>query len=146
MSSTATVAQPVVSANQYILQDSSGKTKVTYYPFAPGPPKAGDTPGPELAYVGPQGTLTFRGGSEVQVQNSALGQMATVTLKPQFDTGVITFTLFLPTVVMGESKSQPLKTFCVTTTKPGNIIKTGSQAQYEIECLEGTANLVILPV
>ena len=145
MSSTAVAPQPVVSANQYKLQDSTAKTKITYYPFAPGPLLAGQAPGPELTYAGAKGNKSFR-GSEVEVQQSPLGQMITVNLKAQPDTGLVTLTVFLPTVVMGSSKSEPLKTFCVTATKPGNILKTGSQITYAIERMEGTANIVALPL
>jgi hypothetical protein len=145
MSSTAVAPQPVVSANQYKLQDSTGKTKITYYPFAPGPLLAGQAPGPELAYVGAAGNQSFR-GSQVEAQQSPLGQMITVNLKAQPDTGFVTLTVFLPTVVMGSSKSEPFKTFCVTAHKPGNILKTGSQITYEIERMEGAANIVALPL
>jgi hypothetical protein len=145
MSSTAAAPKPVVSANQYKLQDSTGKTKITYYPFAPGPLLAGQAPGPEFAYAGREGNKSFR-GSEVELQKSPLGEMITVNLKGQPDTGLVTLTVFLPTVVMGSSKSEPFKTFCVTATKPGNILKTGSQITYEIERMEGTANIVALPL
>jgi hypothetical protein len=146
MSTTAPAPVQNASANQYELQDHSGKLKVTYYPFAPGPMVQGQTPGPELAYSGPQGDFTFR-GAQVEMQDSTLGQMISVVLKPQNDTGSLTFVLFLPQVVLGSgSNSDAFETICVTARKPGFTQKPGSQIHYEVERMRGTARIGPLPL
>lgn len=145
MSTTTTAAAQSAAANQYELQDHSGNVKVTYYPFAPGPMVQGQTPGAELAYSGPQGDFTFR-GSQVEMQDTTLGQMISVVLKPQNDTGSLTFVLFLPQVVLGSSNSEAFNTICVTARKPGFIMKPGSQIHYEVERMHGTARIGPLPL
>jgi hypothetical protein len=143
MSTTAPAATPTATANEYQLHDHSGNVEVTYYPFAPGPIIQNRVEGALLNYTGPAGTLSFR-GSDVQSQDTPLGQMLTVVLKPQNDAGEELFTIFLPNIALGTLKSEKFNTFAVTTTKPGGIVPASAQIHYEVERMHGTAKNVPL--
>jgi hypothetical protein len=136
--STTAAAAPQTSANEFLLQDHSGKVKATYYPFAPGPLIQGETPGPLFSYSGPEGDLSFR-GSQVERQDTPLGQMVSVVLKPQNDTGSVTFSVFLPAVIFGDGSSENFATISVKARTLGFISKPGGQIHYETEHMQGTA-------
>jgi hypothetical protein len=145
MSSSPAPAAPHASANLFEFATHSGKTKITYYPFAPGPIVQGRAVGPLFQYNGPEGDLAFR-GSQVEQEDTPLGKLLSVVLKPQADAGSLTFSLFLPPVVLGASKSQNFTTYGVKTHHAGNIEKPGAQLTYETECLDGDAKAVMLPL
>jgi hypothetical protein len=148
MSTPAAAAVSTVQANEYQLQDHSGKIKITYYPIAPAPPIKDHTPGPSLSYTGPQGTLSFA-GSQIETQDTPLGKMLSVSLSGKTNPGDVTFTLFLPQVIFGEGDSQKFTTVGVTATRPTTLVavlpKPGGQIHYAFESLHGSAKNVPTP-
>ena len=145
MASPAPAAPQPRSANLFEFTTHSGKTKITYYPFAPGPIIQGHTPGPSFQYDGPEGNLTFR-DAQITQENTPLGQLLSVVLKPQADTGSLTFSLFLPPVAMGSDTSQSFTTYGIKARHVGFVLKPGAQLTYETECLKGAAKTVEMPL
>ncbi len=70
---------------------------MTYYPDAPGPLVQGLTPGALLEYNGPEGSLSFR-SAQISRQDTPSGQLLSIVLKPQIDSGSVALSLFLPPV------------------------------------------------
>jgi hypothetical protein len=145
MASPTPVAPQPRSANLFEFATHSGKTKITYYPFAPGPLVLGRTPGPSLQYDGPEGSLSFR-DAQITQETTPLGQLLSVVLKPEADSGSLTFSLFLPPVAMGGNNSQRFTTYGVKTRHAGLAEKPGAQMTYETECLNGDAEVVMTPL
>jgi len=145
MASPAPAAPQPKSGNLFEFATHSGKTKISYYPFAPGPLIQGRTPGPSFQYDGPEGTLNFR-AEQITQSNTPAGQLLSVVLKAQDDTGSLTFSLLLPPVTMGTDDSQSFSTYGIKARHAGSIQKPGAQVTYEIECFTGEAKSVALPL
>lgn len=144
MASPAPAPQPR-SANLFELATHSGKTKITYYPFAPGPLIQGRTPGPSFQYDGPEGSLSFQ-AEQITRQDTPAGQLLSVVLKPQADTGSVAFSLFLPPVTVGTDDSQSFASYGIKTRHAGAVQKPGCQITYEMEHFNGQAKVVMLPL
>ncbi len=134
----ASVPQTAPQPNEFELQDQTGQTKITYYRNAPGPIIQGEPVGPLLKYSGPEGALSFRGPA-VEVQKTLIGEMISVNLTPQDDTGSLNFTVCLPPIVFGSNRSQDFSTFCVKAAAQGDTLQPGAQLSYETEDMRGTA-------
>jgi hypothetical protein len=82
-------------AKQFTLQDSTGSTRLVFYPRAPLPGAGAPAGSAQVEYHGPEGDFTFRGEAVTQ-QTSPLGQLITVTLIPNADAGQLDPTLTAP--------------------------------------------------
>jgi hypothetical protein len=150
--STATTPSAPIDAqlntgNKFDFSTHSGNINITYYPTAPGPIVVGELQGSLFIYDGPEGELSFR-GSEVSKQETPVGSMLSVVLKPNgpAGSGSITFALFLPSVAIGSDKSQTFTTYAVKATDvTPSLLLPGSRLQYEVERLKGDAQDVTLP-
>jgi BRCT domain type II-containing protein len=69
-----------------------------------------------------------------------------VVLKPQDDTGSLTFSLFLPPVTLGVDDSQSFMTYGLKTDRAGSVQTPGAQMTYEWACLTGNARVVVMPL
>ncbi len=150
MSSTATPQAPVAvqpaTANQFQFSSHSGSTNVTYLPLSFGPPIAGHIKEPSFVYDGPEGQLDFS-GSQIVKEETLMGTVLSVVLKPKSDSGSRTFSLFLPPVMMGDSRSQTFITYAVKTQTMGTLVEiVGAQLTYEIERFKGEAEIVPVPL
>jgi len=145
MSTTATAAIPLVkTGNTFQFVSHSGPTRITYNLDPSGPLIVGHPrQAPTLSYDGPEGQLNFS-GEQVSQQDSPMGTLLTVLLKPNNDTGGITFSLFLPTVIVGDEHSQPFTTYGVKTYERGFTVAPGAERSYEVERFKGTAELITL--
>ena len=145
MSSTATAAVPqVTTGNMFQFVSHSGPTTITYNLDPSGPLIVGQPrQAPTLSYAGPEGQLNFA-GSQISQQDSPMGTLLSVVLKVNNDTGGITFSLFLPTVIMGDGQSQPFTTYGVKTYQRGFTVAPGAERTYEVERFKGTAELITL--
>ncbi len=141
MSSALAIAPQAKTANLFQLCNLSGKIKVTYYPSAPGPILQGHTSGASLKYEGPEGNWTFR-GSEITHEDTSLGRLVSVVLKPQTDTAPLTFWLFLPPVVEVDGDFQSFTTYGVKNAS--NVQRPGKQIGYEVERFFGDAKAVMV--
>ena len=110
MTDTQTAPRPATGANE--LTFTGDRTTITYYPETPGPLIAGQEGG-EVRYNGPEGAFTFY-GAQIDRQDSPLGMLLTVVLRPDADAGAIKLTLLvLP--VLGVTHEAP-----VTFGEPGD--------------------------
>jgi hypothetical protein len=101
--------------------------------------------GPILSYRDPQRSIFFR-REEIRSEDTALGELITVTLEVIPDLRTITFTLILPIVtVMPQSSGIYIKVPGVTTTNPTTIAgpPPGPQKLYSVVNLQGTAQFVV---
>jgi hypothetical protein len=143
MTCALAIAPQQKTANLFELCDLYGKTKITYYPSAPGPLIPGHSSGASLKYQGPEGNWTFD-DSEITHEDTSLGQLISVVLRRKGGTAPVTFWLFLPPVVLAGSDSQSFATYGV---KNGSHVQRPSkQISYEVERLFGDVKAVTLPV
>jgi hypothetical protein len=101
--------------------------------------------GPSLHYRDAQRNLAFRGG-EINAQDTALGELITVTLEAIPDLRTVTFTLILPIVtVRFQSHGLHITVPGVTTTNPTTIAgpPPGPQKLYAVVNLRGTAQAIV---
>jgi hypothetical protein len=133
-------------ANEYTFTHDEGTTLIVFYPNRPGPILQGEPEtGPELRYKGVEGTFTFF-SDRIEIQDSPLGSLISVLLKPNVGAGGLTFTLVLPPVNMGAKKKETFYTLGIKTTSIGNIIAEGAQRTYTVLHLKGLAEIAILPL
>jgi hypothetical protein len=101
--------------------------------------------GPILSYRDPQRSLSFR-GNDIAIEETALGELITVTLEAIPDLRTVTFTLILPIVtVMRQSSGTYIRVPGVTTTNPTTIAgpPQGPQKLYTVVNLRGTAQFIV---
>lgn len=103
------------NVNKFDFVNSTGDVKVTYYPVAPGPPRQGQPQGPLFTYQSPEGELTFR-GAEVAKEQTPMGTLLSVLVQSHSLVSSTTFSLFLPPVAIGSTKSQIFTTYAIKTT------------------------------
>lgn len=134
----------MASANHFELQDHHGKTKVTFYSCAPGPPVQGQAMGAELVYTGPEGNFTFR-GTDLGCYESAAGKFLCVVLKRQLGS-TKTLSLLMPSVLTEPGKPERFRTVCVRATEMTGVNEPGSHITYETEIMKGMADCRIMPM
>ncbi|MEJ6486804.1 hypothetical protein N0Y54_37050 [Nostoc punctiforme UO1] len=134
-------------ANQYTFTDPIRTTQIVFFPQAPGPVRVDDPPGAsQLTYQGPEGEFTFR-GKAIRKQNSPLGLLITVTLKPNADQGQLQLTLVLPTVNLQNGQKQEFDTVAIKTRGLGFVVnRAGAELTYLTLPFKGAAESVILPL
>jgi len=131
------MAKPAVAprprrANAFDFVSKSGITKVTYHSNA------------FLEYTGPEGQLSFR-SNQISRQETPSGQLLSVVLKPQFDAGSLTFSLFVPPVNVAASGSRKFTTCGVKARHVGLVRDSGAQIEYEMEHFDGEAKVQAPP-
>ena len=133
-------------ANEYTFTHDESTPLIVFYPNRPGPILQGEPEtGPELRYKGVEGAFTFF-SDRIEIQDSPLGSLISVLLKPNVGAGGLTFTLVLPPVNMGAKKKETFYTLGIKTTSIGNIIADGAQRTYTVLHLKGLAKIAILPL
>jgi len=143
MSCALAIAPQQTTANLFQLCDLYGKIKITYYPSAPGPIIQSHSAGASLNYQGPEGSWTFH-GSEIAREETSLGELISVVLRPQGEAAPLTFWFFLPPVALVDSDSQSFTTYAV---KNGSQVQRPSkQISYQVERLFGDAKAAMLPL
>jgi hypothetical protein len=101
--------------------------------------------GPILSYRDAQRSVSFQ-GEEIHSEETALGELITVTLETIPDLRTVTFTLVLPIVmVMRQSSGTYIRVLGVTTTNPTTIAGPllGPQKLYSVVTLQGTAQVIV---
>jgi hypothetical protein len=143
MSCALAIAPQETTANLFQLCDLYGKIKVAYCPSASGPIIEGHAAGASLKYQGPEGNWTFH-GSEISHEETSLGQLISVVLRPEGGSAPVTFAVFLPPVVLAGSDSESFTTFGV---KDGSHVqRPNKQISYEVERFFGEAKALVLPL
>jgi hypothetical protein len=134
----AAIAPQEKTANFFQLCNLSGKTKVTYYPFAPDAIVEAGASSASLKYEGPEGHWTFD-DSEISHEDTSLGHLISVVLRPNAGSP-LTFWLFLPPVVLGDRDFQSFTTYGVKNG--GSVQRSSKQIDYEVERFFGDAKVV----
>ena len=101
--------------------------------------------GPIFSYRDHQLSRSFR-GSEIDIQDSDVGQVITVTLETIPDLRTVTFSLILPIVtVMPQSAGVHIQVPGITSTAPTTIAgpPPGPQKLYSVINLKGTAQFIV---
>lgn len=101
--------------------------------------------GPILSYRDTTLSRSFR-GEEIRIENTALGEVITVTLETISDLRTVTFCLIVPIVtVMPQSSGTQVKVVGVTATAPTTIAgpPLGPQQLYSAVYLRGTAQFIV---
>ena len=101
--------------------------------------------GPILSYRDDLRSLSFR-GDDLQIEQTALGEIVTVTLEVVPDLRTVSFSLIVPTVtVMPQSNGARVKVLGVTTTAPTTIAgpPPGPELLYSAVYLRGTAQFIV---
>ena len=101
--------------------------------------------GPIFSYRDDQISRSFR-GDEILIEDSAIGQVITVTLELIPDLRTVTFSLILPVVtVMPQSTGAFIAVPGITTTTPTTIAgpPPGPQRLYSLVKLKGTAQFIV---
>jgi hypothetical protein len=145
----STTLQQTVNADRYTFTHYEDATQIVFFPHRPGPIVVGQPAGPELTYKGPEGSFTFF-SDKIQIETGALGSLISVILGPIKIFGgsqqFLRFSLALPPVNMGETRSQSFQTFGVKTATTLGGTGDGAQLNYTVEPLKGLAEIVPLPL
>ena len=131
-------------ANRFTFTDSTDGTQVVYYPQASTSGSVRSLEDARLYYEGPDGRLTFF-GDEIDRQQSHLGLLITVILKPDAGAGQLEFTLVLPPVKLGDREIQDFETIAIKSHSRGHIInRVGPELTYKVQNMSAVASYVIL--
>lgn len=141
---TTADALPTVPPNSYHLT-GNGIT-VAYYPDGFGPPQADGRV--HMIYQDANGTLAFMDSDVRVLNNTDLGEVASVTIRPTVDTGRTTFSLLIPAVALSTPASvAAISTVGITTVHRSGVLALGRSQRdtYVITTLAGEAAFVELP-
>lgn len=132
--------QPDRQPNRFTLTDSSKSTRIVFFPKALTPLGTNEpTTEAQLEYHGLEGQLVFRGGDITQEQ-TVLGSVVSVVLKPNADAGGLDFALILPPVNLGGQAHQDFETLGVRIRSRGRLINpAGAELSYDVVHLKGVA-------
>ena len=132
MSTTEKSTTPVSSPTSYTLQGLGVHVSYSTTSFK------GE---PHFDYHDTHITQSFV-GDEIRTEQTEIGTLVTVTLMLTVDRGSTTFSLLLPTVNVGPSKSAPITTIGITTRHRFAIpasLNLGQTELYTVTQLMGTA-------
>lgn len=132
-----------LGANEFTF--TGDRTQINYLTQSSGPVRPGEEGGGRLEYQGVEGNFTFY-GKDIQLQESPLGTLLTVTLKLRSDTGGLTITVLVPQVIdVTRDKSVTFETMGIKASSRGNLGGPGVELAYTILPLLATARSVLVP-
>jgi hypothetical protein len=142
-SKTALVAgagKPERQPNRFTLTDSSKGTRIVFFPGALTPLGTSESAAEaQLEYHGLEGQLVFR-GDEITQEQTVLGLIVSVVLKPNADAGGLDFALILPPVNLGGEAHQDFDAVGIRIRSRGRLINpAGPELTYDVVQLKGTA-------
>ncbi len=135
------------SIRSYTFVNQNGSVRITYEPAAPTPSTGIErSGGPRLAYHGAEGDLVFPrehdGPTEVFIkQESPLGPLVSVILRPTIDAISVRLTLLLPPINMAGKQEMDFQTVAIKSTSYGLLPRAGARLTYEVISLQGTAHI-----
>jgi hypothetical protein len=134
------LGKPDRQPNRYTFSDNTSVKRVVFFPEALGPLGKGESLAvSQLEYYGPEGQLTFR-GNDISQEQTVLGMLISVVLKPNADAGGLDFALVLPPVNLGGKAHQVFETVGFKIRSRGRLVKpAGSELTYEVVSLKGIA-------
>lgn len=101
--------------------------------------------GPIFSYRDNMRSLSFK-GNEINVQDTPIGQLVTVTIETIPDLRTVEFSLIIPVVtVMQQSTGTRIKVPGISTTSPTTFAGSppGPQQLYSVTNLRGTAQFIV---
>jgi hypothetical protein len=134
------------SAHYYTFVNHSDSVRIIYYPSVPALSTGiHRSDGPRLEYHGSEGDLIFPryhdGPTQVSIQqNSPLGSLVSVILRPTIDAMSVVLTLLLPPINMAGKGQLDFQTIAIKSTSYGLLPRTGVRLTYEVISLRGTAH------
>jgi hypothetical protein len=135
----ASAGQPDRQPNRFTLTDSSKGTRIVFFPRAL-TGTSGESPAEaQLEYHGLEGQLFFR-GNDIAQEQTVLGLVVSVILKPNADAGGLDFALILPPVNLGGEAHQEFDTLGIRIHSRGRLINpAGAELSYDTVHLKGVA-------
>ena len=135
---------PDLGANHFTFTGEN--THIVYDTQTDGPIVIGENAsGGVLQYQGVEGNYTFR-GKQIEVESTlAFGILITVVLKPNSDTGELSFTIVLPIITNNSGEILHFQTLGIKTATRGFIMSDGPSATYSVFPLLATAEMVVAP-
>jgi hypothetical protein len=132
--------QPDRQPNRFTLSDRDKTTRIVFFPQALTPLGATEKPlDAQLEYHGVEGELVFR-GDEISEEQTILGLLISVILRPNADAGGVDFALVLPPVNLGGEARQEFDTIGIKIRSRGRVINPiGAELTYEVLNLKGVA-------
>ncbi len=126
--------------NRYTFSGGEAVKRVVFFPETPGPLGESKSPaGAQLEYNGTEGQLTFH-GNEISQEETVLGIVISVVLRPIADAGGLDFALALPPVNLGGRGHQEFETVGFKIHRSGRMVKpAGPELTYEVLNLKGIA-------
>jgi hypothetical protein len=133
-------SQPDRQPNRFTLSDRDKTTRIVFFPQALTPLGATEKPlDAQLEYHGVEGELVFR-GDEISEEQTILGLLISVILRPNADAGGVDFALVLPPVNLGGEARQEFDTIGIKIRSRGRVINPiGAELTYEVLNLKGVA-------
>lgn len=132
---------PLLAPNEYRL--SGQHIEVEYLPTGAGG-------APFVSYQDPTRSLSFRGKDQMEVVETAAGQLVSVIIVLTIDVGDTTFSFLIPRVNLEEGqKSAPVRTVGITTIHRTSLapgLGHGQTDSYTTVRLVGTATNGIIPL
>lgn len=132
--------QPDREPNRFTLSDCDNTTRIVFFPKALTPLGASETSSDaQLEYHGAEGQLIFR-GDDITQEQTVLGLLISVILKPNADAGGVDFALVLPPVILEGEARQEFDTIGIKVRSRGRVINpAGAELTYEVLNLKGVA-------
>jgi len=132
--------QPDRQPNRFTLSDCDDRTRVVFFQKVFMPLGASEAPADsQLEYHGVEGQFVFR-GDDISQEQTVLGLIISVILKPNVDAGGLDFALVLPPVHLGGEARQNFETVGIKIKSRGRVIKpAGAELSYEALTLKGLA-------
>ena len=126
--------------NRFTLKGCDNHTHIVFFPKIFMPLGTGKSPADsQLEYDGAEGHLIFR-GEEVSREETVLGSIISVILRPDADAGGLDFALVLPPVSLGSEAHQAFETVGIKIRSRGRMTKpAGAELAYEVLALKGVA-------
>jgi hypothetical protein len=132
--------QPDRQPNRFTLTDSSKGTHIVFFPKALTPLGTNESSAKaQLEYHGLEGQFVFR-GDDITQEQTVLGSVVSVVLKPNADAGGLDFALILPPVNLGGEARQDFETLGIRIRSRGRLINpAGAELSYDAVHLKGVA-------
>jgi hypothetical protein len=132
-----------LGANEFTF--AGDRTQINYLTRSLGPIRVGEEDNGSLVYQGIEGDYKFS-GKGIQLQESPLGTLITVTLQLRGDTGGLTITVLVPQVI-DVTRGNPVtfETIGIKASSRGNFGGPGVELAYTILPLLTTAKIVPMP-
>ena len=133
-------SKPDRQPNRYTFSDDESARRITFFPEMLGPLNEGESlAGSQFEYHGPEGQFIFH-GDKISQEQTVLGTLISVVLRPNADAGGMNFALALPPVKLEGKAHQEFDTVGLKIRSKGRRVQqAGAELTYEAVNLKGVA-------